>query len=66
MLLLLHNISMLTLNVDFSCLQCGEKVTVSIAASFLMKTPELNSFLQHIPDWVASSATTTFQSSWSF
>ena len=47
-------------------LQCGETVTVSIAASFLTKTSALDSFLERVPDWVANSATTTFQASWTF
>lgn len=48
------------------CLQCGEPVSVSIAASFLTKTSALQSFVDQMPDWVASSAMTTFQSSWTF
>lgn len=48
------------------CLQCEETVTVSIAASFLTKTAAIESFTQQMPDWTAHSATTTFQSSWTF
>ena len=48
------------------CMQCGEAVTVSIAASFLTKTAAIESFTQQMPGWVANSATTTFQSSWTF
>ncbi|KAL0027903.1 hypothetical protein WJX79_001663 [Trebouxia sp. C0005] len=46
--------------------QCEETVTVSIAASFLTKTAAIESFTQQMPDWTAHSATTTFQSSWTF
>ncbi len=48
------------------CMQRGEAVTVSIAASFLTKTAAIESFTQQMPDWIANSATTTFQSSWTF
>ncbi|KAL3158059.1 hypothetical protein ABBQ32_011669 [Trebouxia sp. C0010 RCD-2024] len=47
-------------------LQCGEAVSVDIAASFLTKTSALQSFVDQTPDWIASSAMTTFQSSWTF
>lgn len=46
--------------------QGGEAATVSIAASFLTKTAAIESFTQQMPDWIANSATTTFQSSWTF
>jgi len=39
---------------------------VSIAASFLIKSAAIESFTQQMPDWIANSATTTFQSSWTF
>ncbi len=48
------------------CMQCGEAVMVSIAASFLIKSAAIESFTQQMPDWIANSATTTFQSSWTF
>ena len=58
-----HEMSM-SMSVRF--VQCGEAVSISIAASFLTKTSALQSFVDQMPNWVASSAMTTFQSSWTF
>lgn len=46
--------------------QCGESVSISIAASFLTKTTALQSFVDQMPAWIASSPLTTFQSTWEF
>lgn len=65
MTVLVHELEM-RLTMSMSCVQCGEAVSVDIAASFLTKTSALQSFVDQTPDWIASSAMTTFQSSWTF
>lgn len=62
---LVHELE-LSVSLSTSCVQCGEAVSISVAASFLTKTSALQSFVDQMPDWIASSAMTTFQSSWTF
>lgn len=55
-----------TLIALVSGVQEGQPVDVSWTVMFLGGTDALQDFTQHLPDWVASTAMTTFQSSWTW
>lgn len=45
-------------------LQKGQAVEISWTVMFLGKTEAIQRFTNQLPDWVAATAMTTFQSSW--
>ena len=46
--------------------QEGAPVTVSWTVMFLGTTEGIQSFTKQLPDWTATTAMTTFQSSWTW